>query len=79
MTKRFYVDLAMCGDGEILPEDFDLEEFCAELQKRSHGVEIIALADQAQTARNSNPALVRDDLFNEVLADYCIRLEKETR
>lgn len=78
MKKRFCVDLAMCGDGEILPEDFDLKEFCAELQKLSRGVEIVAVTKWARSARNPNPALVGGDLFNEVLADYCTRLEKET-
>ena len=50
----------------------------AELQKqRCRGVEIVALTDPTQRALNPNSGWVGDDLFNEVLADYCARLETE--
>ena len=72
MRKIFYVDLEMCG-GEILPEDFDLEEFCERLQGKLPDVEIVPVMDPSEKAFNRDAHLVSEGVFNEAMGEYCHR------
>ena len=73
MKKVFFVDWQMCG-GEMLPEDFDLEDFCEVLQgKVNDQVEIVPITDPDEQAINRVASLVNDHVFNEALGEYCHR------
>ena len=60
----------MCG-GEMFLEDFDLEEFCAVLQRVVPKVRIIPVSDRSQHAHNLDPNLVSEAAFNQAVTRYC--------
>lgn len=69
-TKTFYVDLDMCG-GELFLEDFDLEQFCQVLQRLVPGIRIVPVLDSTRHARNPNPTLVSQSVFDAAITKYC--------
>ncbi len=79
MTEReiYQVDIEMCGD--YLPDDFDLEDFCLELdcacEEKGVDVDIEAVTGSVNGARNDDPNIVPDGLFWDVLCQYCDRLD----
>jgi len=71
MRQIFYVDHAMCG-GEVLPDDFDLDEFCEKLQGKLVNVEVVPVYE-ADGATNLDSHLVSPAIFDEALGEYLHR------
>ena len=69
MKPIYKVDLEMCG-GEHLPPEFDLEEFCAILQGKVTGIEIVACPIAGRFELNRTPELIPDSVFQEALGEY---------
>ncbi len=73
MKRLYYVDFQMCG-GRVLPEDFDLDEFCEVLQgKVGEDIEIVALTEEERGAENLDSDLISTAVFEEALGEYCHR------
>lgn len=72
MKRLFYVDRAMCG-GDELPLEFDLDDFCEELQGKLSDVEVVPVTDPAAPPLNRDHRLVPESVFLEALGEYLHR------
>jgi len=72
MRRLYYVDREMCG-GDSLPNDFELDDFCEELQGKVDGIEIVPVAEPGETAINRDRALISESVFFEALGEYLHR------
>lgn len=60
----------MCG-GEILPQDFDLADFCEVLQGKLGDVEVIPVDEDDAHSLNRKPDLAIEAALREALGEYC--------
>ncbi|MEN9675054.1 MAG: hypothetical protein RIS76_950 [Verrucomicrobiota bacterium] len=72
MKRLFYVDREMCG-GDDLPPEFDLDDFCEELQGKLADVEVVPVSDPDAPSANRDHDLVRESVFLEALGEYLHR------
>lgn len=69
MRKIFCVDRMMCG-GDMLPDDFDLDEFCEKLQGKLSDIEVVPVHDDNAGLVNRDRDLVSPSIFDEALGEY---------
>lgn len=72
MKRLFYVDREMCG-GDELPPEFDLDDFCEELQGKLADIEVVPVSDSDDPAPNRDHRLVPESVFLEALGEYLHR------